>query len=243
MLQDGATKWINRGQQVLEYRLDNSSSILPLTQTMAALPRLLKSLTMVTGDGGATGRGLLSHWILAAAWNNGVQSRASHLHFKLINPTLFIFNLDASMSPYNTFSIYIWPWGTVQICYSSAYIRGTRMYTEGTHTCHFATAKWRTGHTHGASRWQMAAYTCTHTHTHTHSHAQWRLLHARTNVCTHTHASFKTLLQGGEGLFQVVVIEIYECEECACWLQQIPPPFVRTLSPPSFPFSKAKASL
>lgn len=42
---------------MLEYWLDNSSSILSLTQTMVALPELSKGLTMVTGDGEDTGRG------------------------------------------------------------------------------------------------------------------------------------------------------------------------------------------
>lgn len=48
--QDPVTKWINR-EPVLEHWLDNSSSILSLTQTMVALHYLSKGFTMVTGDG------------------------------------------------------------------------------------------------------------------------------------------------------------------------------------------------
>lgn len=46
---------------MLEYWLDNSSSLLSLTQTMLALHYLSKGFTMVTGDGDGdgedTGRG------------------------------------------------------------------------------------------------------------------------------------------------------------------------------------------
>lgn len=49
MSQDCVTKWINR-EPVLEHWLDNSSSILTLTETMAALHSLSKGFTMVTAE-------------------------------------------------------------------------------------------------------------------------------------------------------------------------------------------------
>lgn len=57
ILLDCAPKWINRRQQVLEYWLDNSSSILSLTQTMVTLHSLSEGFTMVTANGEDTGRG------------------------------------------------------------------------------------------------------------------------------------------------------------------------------------------
>lgn len=51
LYQGWETKWINKGQQVLEYWLDNSSSTLSSTQTTVALHYLSQGFTMVTSEG------------------------------------------------------------------------------------------------------------------------------------------------------------------------------------------------
>lgn len=87
------------------------------------------------------------------------------------------------MSPYNTFSIYIWPWGTVQRYVIVVHTYVARKCTQRkTHTCHFTTVKWYTRYTRGKSM----ADGCLHKHTRTHTHTQ-TLFHACTTVCTHTH--------------------------------------------------------
>lgn len=88
-----------------------------------------------------------------------------------------------------------------EICYSSAYIRGTKMYTKETHTCHFTTVKWYTRYTRGKSMADGWLHQYTHTHTHTHTPTQ-TLFHACSIVCTHTRSRFKTLLREEKGSFR-----------------------------------------
>lgn len=72
-----------------------------------------------------------------------------------------------------------------EICYSSAYIRGTKMYTKETHTCHFTTVKWYTRYTQGKS---MADGCLQHTHArkHTYSHT-YSYMHSCVYCLSHTH--------------------------------------------------------
>lgn len=65
-----------------------------------------------------------------------------------------------------------------EICYSSAYICGMKMYTEETHTCHFTTVKWYTE----GNQWLMDAYTRTHMHAHTDANIP---THTNTVSCMH----------------------------------------------------------
>lgn len=105
---------------ILDNKCWSTGLIIVPAQTMVALHYLLKGFTMVTGHGEDRKENfllLLNNYMCALLWCVCMKQQKSLKHeitHWLINPILFILNLDASMSPYNTFSIYIWPWGTVQ---------------------------------------------------------------------------------------------------------------------------------
>lgn len=99
---------------MLEYGLDNSSSTLSLTQTTVALHYLSQGIAMVTGEGEDEANFQLDNQLFYLICVQRTKKKRDKLALYVVNPILFILNLDDFMSPYNTFSIYIWPWRSVQ---------------------------------------------------------------------------------------------------------------------------------